>query len=174
MRHAPDIRRLESEVTAFFRDELVQMARGQGWERDSKWTNGIHKRMSEIGHAHGCQVFASQTRCPTADAREWLYDHHWRIATEEGMLARISLVMEIEWGFGSRTNLDRITEDFLKLVQARADLRVMVFQGNDICSTTEKLIDMAEKFEGSHLGDRWLFAGYGWDTKQMHCRLWSA
>lgn len=90
------------------------------------------------------------------------------------MLARIPLVMEIEWGFGAKTILNKITEDFLKLVQARADSRVMVFQGNDIGSITEILIHMAEKFEGSQQGDRWLFAGWGWDTKQMHCKLWSA
>lgn len=174
MRHAPDIRQLESDVIGFFRDELAQMVKQQEWERDSQWTNGINRRMAEIGHAHGCQVFASQNRCPEADGPGWLYDHHWRIATEEIVLARIPLVMEIEWGFGAKTILNKITEDFLKLVQARADLRVMVFQGNDIGSITEILIHMAEKFEGSQQGDRWLFAGWGWDTKQMHCKLWSA
>ena len=174
MRHAPDIRKLESDVTNFFCTELAPMAKEQGWTRDSQWTDGIHKQMAQIGHGYNCQVFASQSRCATADGPEWLYDHHWRIASEEVALARIPLVMEIEWGFGAATIFNKITEDFLKLVQARADLRVMVFQGNDISSITERLIDMAEKFEGSQQGDRWLFAGWGWDTKQMHCKLWSA
>jgi len=82
--------------------------------------------------------------------------------------------MEIEWGFGAATIFEKITKDFLKLVQARADLRVMVFQGNGVVSVTDKLVAMAENFEGSQQGDRWLFAGWGWDTDQMHCRLWSA
>lgn len=174
MRHAPDINRIESEVNSFFCTELAQTYEDQGWTSDKQWTDEILKRMAEIGHLHGCQVFASQNRCKEADGPGWLYDHHWRISSEETMLARIPLVMEIEWGFGAKTMFDKITEDFLKLVQARADLRVMVFQGNEVDAVTEKLIAMADKFEGTQQGDRWLFAGWGWDTQQMHCKLWSA
>jgi hypothetical protein len=174
MRHDPDIRKIETDVAQFFSSELASMAKEQKWNRDSQWTDGIHKRLAEIGHGYGFLVFASQSRCAAADGPEWLYDHHWRIAGAEVALARIPLVMEIEWGFGAATIFEKITKDFLKLVQARADLRVMVFQGNGVVSVTDKLVAMAENFEGSQQGDRWLFAGWGWDTDQMHCRLWSA
>jgi hypothetical protein len=169
--HSPDIRKIEADVAAFLGSELVDIAKGT---KDSNWTNVIHKRLAEIGHNHGFLVFASKNRCPTANCPEWLYDHHWRVPGNGSTLVRIPLVMEIERGWGAATIFDKITEDFLKLVQARADLRVMVFQCNGVVSITDKLIAMAEDFDGTQQGDRWLFAGWGWDTNQMHCRLWSA
>jgi len=75
-------------------------------------------------------------------------------------------------GYGKATIADKITEDFLKLVQARADLRVMVFQCNGVDMMTESLIAKIMSFEGSQSGDRWLFAGFDWDTDEMNCRLW--
>jgi len=174
MRHASNIRKFETDVAKFFGSELIQMVNEQGWTKDSQWTDGIQRRLAEIGHGYGFLVFANQKRCPEADGTEWLYDHHWRIATESYPLVRIPLVMEIEWGFGATTILEKIIEDFLKLLQARADLRVMVFQCNDVVSVTNMLIAMIENFEGSQQGDRWLFAGWGWDTNKMHCKLWDA
>lgn len=174
MRHSMDMGQIEADILHFCSSELALIAKGQGWTRDRQWTDGINKRLAEIGHSYGFLVFASQSRCPSADGPEWLYDHHWRISGEGGTLLRIPLVMEIEWGFGAATIFEKITEDFLKLVQARADLRVMVFQCYNVPSVTDKLVAMAETFEGAQHGDRWLFAGWGWDTNKMDCRLWSA
>ena len=81
--------------------------------------------------------------------------------------------MEIEWT-PTEVNFGEVVKDFFKLVQARADLRVMVFQGNDVISKTEQLIAMAENFEGTQQGDRWLFVGWDGNGQQMHCRSWSA
>jgi len=146
----------------------------QKWKKDSHWTDVIHESMANIGHQYGLRIFASKSRCQGADGAEWLHDHHWRAANDDNELIRIIVAMEIEWGFGGSTIFEKIMEDFLKLVQARADLRVMVFQGNKISSVTDKLIDKASNFEGTQQGDRWLFAGWGWDTDKMHCRLGSA
>lgn len=84
------------------------------------------------------------------------------------------LAMEIEWGYGAATIREKVTENFLTLTQARADIRVMMFQCNDVPAMTDPLIDLANHFEGTQQGDRWLFAGWGWDTNQMHCRFYSA
>lgn len=174
MRHAPDVKKIETDLEQFFSSELSSMASEQKWDKDKQWTDGIHKRLAEIGHSYGFLVFASQSRCAAADGPEWLYDHHWRVSGNKNSLIRIPLVMEIEWGFGAQTIFEKITEDFVKLVQARADLRTMVFQCDSVVSITDKLVAMIETFEGSQQGDRWLFAGWGWDTEKMHCRLWSA
>lgn len=174
MRHSPNIIRLQDELCSFFSVDLPVLCRKEGWSRDSQWTDAIQQHMAKLGHDYLCQVCASQSRCPTADAPEWLYDHHWRIVTDDGCLTRIPLVMEIEWGFGASTIFEHVRQDYLKLIQARADLRVLVFQEDGINKMTDRLIALAECFEGIQQGDRYLFAGWDWDTEQMHCRLWRA
>ena len=174
MRHAPDSQNIEADLFNFFCTELPALAHAGQLVRDSQWTNQILQALSQLGHQQGFLVFSSQTRCPTADGPEWLYDQHWRVVSEESPLVRIPLAMEIEWGYGAATIKDKITEDFLKLTQARADIRVMVFQCTDAPAMTDYLIDLADKFEGAQQGDRWFFAGWGWDTNQMHCRFYSA
>ena len=81
--------------------------------------------------------------------------------------------LEIEWGFGNASLFEKVLDDFLKLVQARTDLRVMVFQGNGIDKTTDDLISKAKRFSLNQKGDLYLFAGWGWDTEKMHCRVWT-
>jgi len=136
--------------------------------------NQILQQLSQLGHQHGFSVFSSKAGCPTTDGPEWLYDQHWRVASAQTALIRMPLAMEIEWGYGAATIREKVTENFLTLTQARADIRVMMFQCNDVPAMTDPLIDLANHFEGTQQGDRWLFAGWGWDTNQMHCRFYSA
>lgn len=143
----------------------------RGWTRDSEWTAGINAHLCDVGHRLGYRVFASRT--PSVDGPEWLYDMHWREVSPEGVLVRIPLAMEIEWGFGLATLRERVLEDFLKLVQARADLRVMVFSAVAVESLTDELIDHARRYASSGRGDHYLFAGWGADTYRMHCRTYN-
>ena len=55
---------------------------------------------------------------------EWLYDVTCLRYDEDGYVYQVPLVAESEWG-----GPDDITDDFTKLLLARADLRVMVFDG---------------------------------------------
>ncbi len=171
MRHSPDLSRIREELTSFLQTELPETALANEWP-DSQWTDYIHERFAEIGRNHGYLIFTN--RCQNADGPRWLYEHHWRIADDKGNLIRIPLVMEIEWGFGAATIWEKVTEDFSKLILVRADLRIIVFQGNGIESQINQLISMVESFEGTQPGDNWLFAGWGWDTEQMHHRYWAA
>jgi hypothetical protein len=161
MRHNPNIAKILNDIGHFFCTELPMMDIANSWTRDSQWTDGIHSRMADLGHQHGLRVFATQIRCPKADGPEWLYDHHWRAANDGDGLVRIPLVMEIEWGFGSAKLFECVKKDFLKLVQARADVRVMVFHGNNIPTMTDNLISLADCFEGTQQGDQYFFAGWG-------------
>ncbi|AGW15101.1 hypothetical protein [Megalodesulfovibrio gigas] len=151
-------------IQDFFSSKLSRLLQDEKWEYDRQWTDAIHKHMAGIGKKRGLLVYASKSRCAEADGPEWLYDHHWRVQNEDGALVSTPLVMEIEWG-----NDEKIIEDFLKLVQARAALRVMVFQRNDVEGMIERLIAMAKTFDGSQRGDKWIFAG--WDKARMHCEL---
>jgi hypothetical protein len=80
--------------------------------------------------------------------------------------------MEIEWGRGPRNLKEEVLVDFYKLVQAKADLRVLVFQGP---APVAPLLDELEKrFRGFRLttsGDRYLLVGYEWDTGKTNVRL---
>ena len=174
MHRTPKISEVKRDIETFFANDLVLVASQNGWLKDRAWTDGIHKHVAEIGHRYEYQVFASKNRCSEADAPECLYDHHWRLLTGESDLVRIPLIMEVEWGFGEKTMWARIKEDFLKLVQARADLRVMVFQGRDVKTTTDRLIELAKGFEGTQPGDQYFFAGWDAATQRMQCRSWAA
>lgn len=167
---ALDIAAIESELLNYF-NNLGDTAKREGWTKDSHWTIGINMFLASLGHKNGCTVHAS--RCPEADGPEWLYDHHWRLSEGDCEFVRIPLIMEIEWGFGNASLFEKVLDDFLKLVQARTDLRVMVFQGNGIDKTTDDLISKAKRFSLNQKGDLYLFAGWGWDTEKMHCRVWT-
>lgn len=130
---------LENELLGYFRG-LNARAKALGWHRDSQWTRGINTDVAAIGKRRGYLVFAS--RCDLAvDGPEWLYDHHWRKVNAAGELVRIPLAMEIEWGFGQKTIRSKVTEDYMKLVQSRSDLKVMVFASG---TTDDMLRDLLE------------------------------
>ena len=64
------------------------------------------------------------------------------------------LVAEIEWG-----NSGDVWDDFQKLLVARADVRVMIFdEHHDLA--VEDLIDQINFFNGTMAGDHYLLASY--------------
>lgn len=157
---------LQNELLEYFHSLL---AKAKGLERDSLWTRLINTDIAVIGKRHGYSVFAS--RCDfKVDGPEWLYDHHWRKMDSHGNLLRIPLAMEIEWGFGLKTLRERITEDYLKLVQSRADLKIMVFACANIVEMMNDLERMAKAFEDRGPEDRFLFIGYDLDAHTIVCR----
>jgi hypothetical protein len=159
---------LECELVSYF-NNLRGRAEMMGWGPDSAWTRGINTDIAKVGKRHGFLVFAS--RCDAdIDGPEWLYDHHWRMVNAAGDLVRIPLAMEIEWGFGRRTIREKVVEDYLKLVQSRADLKVMVFACGNVEGMLADLVVMARAFEDRGPEDRFLFAGYDWDTHEITCR----
>lgn len=156
----------EEELLTYFH-ALHEKARSL--QRDSEWTRLINTDIAEIGRRRGFLVFAS--RCDsTVDGPEWLYDHHWRQVNERGDLVRIPLVMEIEWGFGKKTIREKVAEDYLKLVQSRAELKVMVFAGDDVQAMMNELERMARAFEDKGPADRLILVSYDWDVHEMDCR----
>ena len=122
MGHKPDMVKLQDEPCALFTVDFPALCQKEGWDRDSQWTGAIQQFMARLGHRHGYRVSASQSRCPTADGPEWLYDHYWRVVTDDGYLLRIPLVMEIEWGFSVSTVFDRVREDYQRLTHHSSGL----------------------------------------------------
>ena len=60
----------------------------------------------------------------SAEGNEFVYDVSGLRYDDDGFLTRVALAAECEWG-----PQNRIYYDFEKLLVARADLRVMVFDG---------------------------------------------
>ena len=105
--------------------------------------------------------------CEAADGGEYLYDVTW-LDYEGDFLTSATLVAECEWG-----NLPHIDEDFQKLLFPRADVRLMIFDGNHPPFTqgiAEHLARQVRHFRRSADYDSWLFAA--WEPYEGNERGW--
>ena len=124
---------------------------------DREWTVAVKDRLCEV----------SSCCCVTnADYGEWLYDITWLEYERGGLrdwpasaLIDVHLVAECEWG-----NFERICEDFEKLLLARAEVRLMIFDSTHAGNSSEEiagqLAERVRKFNGSRDEDAWLLAGW--------------
>jgi hypothetical protein len=90
---------------------------------------------------------------------EYLYDMIWMKTGPENNCQDIGVVLECEWGM-DRNGMYRVMYDFQKLLIARADTRVMIFQGNPECQTQTiaKMKRQISEFSKTEADDRYLFA----------------
>ena len=137
--HAIDQERLEiempgkSEIMRAVRDGLDNLEVDDP-KGDTEWTKAVKTKLCKIGREFGCKVGAGGV--DNLDYGEWLYDVTWLEYERESddfkwpsaALIKAPLVAECEWGRGN--NLGYIVEDFEKLLLARADVRLMIFDGN--------------------------------------------
>jgi hypothetical protein len=122
------------------------------------WTLQIKSQLKEK-RPDDCQVFA------TGHSGEFLYDLIW-IRREQGQrpILDLALVLECEWGIGQEIF------DFQKLLLARADLRVMVFQGSrqHQSQVIAQMRDEISEFRKTQTGDRYLFACWDLEPECNH------
>ena len=126
----------------------------------SQWTSAVLTSLCSLGKKNKYHVYAD-SRFVDEQYRhggEWLYDTIW-CDYEGDFLKSVPLAAECEWGaFGN------IKDDFEKLIQARAAVRVFVFDGgyceNGAEALANKLCDWVGAFEGRQKGDTYLLAGY--------------
>lgn len=154
MTQEPDA--VEREVAAIIATVAVDWSRDR-WNSDRIWTSEIKRRVSELGRGKGYQICCSGWTPPHGRG-EWLYDLVW-LQLKGDHIERVPLVLESEW------SLDRgeIDWDFCKLLLARADHRVIVFQQkND--ADVRRLLDSLEaqitSFAAGSAGDRYLLLAY--------------
>ena len=129
---------------------------------DGQWTKEIFAELGSIGKGRGYKICASGFK-PEFEA-EWLFDMTWYKYNGDKSLS-IGLVAESEWSY----DRNEIKWDFEKLLAAKADHRLMIFQ-----SSTEGIKEIIENFKEeirnfmySYEGDRWLFVTYDWDTERF-------
>jgi len=154
---------VESEIFSILQGiaklSLASKSQGRRWP-DGKWTKEIKASLVELGHNHGYE--ASASGCKNADCGEWLFDLAWYKYNSKRQMENLFLAMESEWG---KENDIRV--DFEKLLVVRSQYRLMIFQGNTIDIITNNLVNRINIFHGSQKGDRYLFAGWHWDTQKF-------
>lgn len=137
--------------------DVAPRLRGKG-NRES--TRLVMTALSEVA-PELCRRDNSQPRCSfgggeaTDHRKGWLYDFCCWLAENECSVG-IPIVAESEWGKWSD-----VIDDFEKLVQARAGIRVMIF--DRIVAPDgwrQALLENARRFEPHDPNDAWLFAAW--------------
>ena len=100
------------------------------------------------GSGEEAWVFASGVKNRSlAHGGEWLFDVTCLLYDDEGCIRRVPFVAESEWG-----NRDDVRDDFEKLILARAEVRIMVFDRGHWPSTDAAMAEImswARTFESA-------------------------
>lgn len=128
---------------------------------DRKWTREIKTELFKLGDSIGYSVYTSKANDYDDSSNEYLYDMIWYTSEDESSrvhdLREINMALESEW----KMSFDEIKYDFYKLVQSRAELRVMIFQSKDVTTIMNQLKSIINESMISLKGDFYLLAG--WD-----------
>lgn len=143
---------------------LVEISK-ETYKGDAAWTLAILSELTRLAY-EDFEFYVYGKKCYMDDTiTECLYDMVWYTPMpldylphpqRNSIFRDIHLVLECEWKKG----VDEIMYDFQKLVQARAEHRVMIFQSYDTDATVDTMIHYLESAPNSVKGDRYLFAGY--------------
>ena len=135
--------------------------------RKKKFSRKVKNRLCEIGRENGFQVCACDVDMNNRDYQEWLYDVTWLKYVEEDPqrpLVRIPLAAECEWG-----NSGDIKDDFDKLIQSTADVRLMIFDGtrHDSGEKVKFLSSLINRYNPDQQEKSlYLFASWEWAERQ--------
>lgn len=150
---------IKQELSSYFNTTpLIGSLKDQ---RRKSTTRAVKEFLCEMGHSRGFKVAASE--CKGFDNPEWLYDMVWyELAEDKRIMTRQSLVMECEL-----VPDPQVDDDFQKLVQARADVRLWI-----ACLPNEEIagkhLDCCKRqatlFSGAVSGDIYIFVTDNWTT----------
>jgi len=124
---------------------------------DTVWTKEIKKALVSIGNENEKELSCYASGVDHVASGEWLYDLCWISYSDDTNIGCIELAMESEWAPSPK----EIHDDFVKLVQARAGLRLMIWQARnskEMQDIRDVLIDQIRAFKDSQLGDAYLFS----------------
>jgi len=156
--------KIKNEIEA-----IPQQSRKEGWEwKRGTWTKTIKKKLYEIAKENGFLVAASG--CEGTDQGEWLYDMVW-YEKKDRYIDRVPLVLESELN-SPDYDLD---DDFFKLLLARADCRVWIFERKteqQVKESFNSCIEAIRQFSQSQKGDRYLMLGVDWNPREFQSELY--
>jgi hypothetical protein len=162
-------------------NEIPSIAEKESWQwKRGRWTIEIKERLCRLAHSLKSNDLGLNemklTVCATVekgdefDYGEWLYDMTWCIEDGNKRLLRVFLALESELSPDSE-----LDPDFQKLLQARAEHRIFIFQDKTIDDITQKIKimkDQIEQFNFSQSGDRYLFAGLGYNPRKFSFEIY--
>ena len=163
------LKKIEIEIKRVL-ESLAEGARKR-WRDEKKWppnkeiTIQIKDSLRDLGKQKGYLICGHERENP-----EWLFDVVWLKYNKANELINSILVVESELN----ENDIEIDWDFQKLLLARAEHRVMIFQKksmNDIHLKMDNFEEQIRKFNGTRSGDRYLFAGLDWNQGEFEFRL---
>jgi len=134
------------------------------------WTKEVKTALCEAGKkcSQRFKLYANGVD-KVVDGSEWLYDVTCLSYTVGSYMERIPFVAESEWG-----STEAVHDDFEKLLLARADVRVMVFDGRRYGTANGDRFEEFAKYIGkcdhTETGDAYLLAAWMPD-KFEYCRI---
>lgn len=154
---------IEIEIVKIL-ENLATESNDNGWLWNrGRWTKEIKSHLCNLAKNNLYEVSSNQ--CDGATWGEWLYDMTWYKEDQYGNMISMPLILECEW------NPDiPIDPDFQKLIQSRAERRIYIFEQSENCKIKQKIDRHKQeisKFNYSHAGDRYLFAGIGWKPRDF-------
>lgn len=151
---------LDAMLNEITRQAVLAENRGERWST-REWTRRVINALIQLG------IEEEYAPCPNPEYSwgEWLYDVIWLQVDEDNIdrVLSVPLVAEVEWG-----NQDEIWSDFQKLLVARANVRVMIF--NRYPGLLEEL--RAHIIRVAQDGDRYLLAQYVTAEKRFAVEGW--
>lgn len=129
----------------------------------------MKSRLCRLTKAQEIPFGVCATDCPGADYGEWLYDLCWYVE-DEVCLTRLPLVAESELAPDGACD-----GDFQKLLQARAEHRLWVFEvktPEEAEQMFRECREIVQRFHASESGDRYLFAGVAWSPRSFRFHLY--
>jgi hypothetical protein len=159
--------KMEIEIKAMLESFSDKIKKSSKWPSSGEMTKELKNKLCNLGKEKNFFVCASRGR--KKDWTEWLYDVTW-LKYEGTNLVDIPLALECEWN----PDPQEINNDFEKLLQARARLRVMIFWQKSIEAMHIRFNDFEKrirKFKATQSLDRYLFAGLDWKTGIFEYKL---
>lgn len=138
-------------------DNIAQELDGE--VRSKKWTKRIKDEICKLAEKYECNADASGYK----DTSEWLFDLIWWTKSKDNYFLELILAMECEWSLGGHD----IWVDFEKLLIARTKYRIFIFEQklqDEVREYFKEFKKAIQKFKGTQAGDRYLLAGFSFDT----------
>lgn len=133
-------------------------------ERNTVWTTELKRVLYDLGESRQLQAWG--TRCKHGGA--WLWDVCWiKVGRDWTDFRGAFLACEIEWG----NSREALLEDFLKLVAAKADYRLFIFEAR-LKSAEKRFEEIMNACPGSQ-GARYLAIAVGPDWDALPYRAWT-
>ena len=152
---------LEKQI-AHVLDGVSAEDRKRGGLQNGEWTGLIKERLCALGQSLGYGVDAA--KCKGADHDECMFDLIWAADKEE--FREMPLAMECVLS----TNCDDIFKDFEKLLIAKAQHKLFVFQqcnDKEVTRVTKDLSAEARKFRPKLPEERYMLAGWSSERRSF-------